>query len=449
MKARCKCGKIFNVTPELEGKKARCPGCGRVIRLPSRAPSEGSEPSGAPEPSPEPSGEESPGDDMDFDWGDLELEGSESERGGAEKETPKTRAPAGEPAGGPTDEFSLDSGAEPEGTGVAGPEMPSGAIIVCPDCGKVVEAGKEVCPDCGAALGQEEPAATGAGGAGEETGPAWAGSYWGAFLFAYAAVFAANGWKSYGKYVMAGVGIPILIVVLMYIPFIGCITGCIGFLAVPIILAGAVIGGMYYYMAHSADKGLAPIFAARPQVMSDMVVPFFQVISSSNLLVVGPIIAGVLLAKVTGTADIAQMAEKLQSAQGAERVATLGSVIASSTLILGGLGLGIYCFPMQLMLLGASQSLGKTFNPVNMVKAIGKAPLQYTGISLFFAFNVILTPILLIMASFATAIFQTIPFGGLISLVVIVSICIYTASVVGWRMGYFLYRNSDVFDHVR
>jgi hypothetical protein len=103
---------------------------------------------------------------------------------------------------------------------------------------------------------------------------------------------------------------------------------------------------------------------------------------------------------------------------------------------------------MQLMLLGASQSRWKTFNPVNMIKAIGKAPLQYTGLSAFFAFNIVLTPVLLIITLLALANLSEVPFSGVITLLVVVGIGIYMGAVNGWRMGMFLYKNPDVFDHV-
>jgi hypothetical protein len=392
---------------------------------------------------------------MDFEWEDMELELQGEEK---EEPQPKKRARKAEQRSstGPTEEaddwgadFALaDEGGEGRGEEAAPsgrPGMPEGPTTVCSDCGRVVAQNLDCCPECGAAL----EAGDAGGDLAEEGGPAWAGTYWGAFLYAYAAVFAANGWKSWGRYLGVGVGTPLLIMLLLQIPFIGCITGCIGFLLIPIILAGSVIGGMYFYMAHAADSGLDPVQEARPQVWADMIVPFGQVISSSNLLVVGPIIAGILLARVTGTADLAQVADNLQTAEGAEKIAILGSTIASSALIIAGVGLGVYCFPMQLMLLGASQSQWKTFNPVNMVKAIGKAPLQYTGLSIFFSLNIILTPVLLVVASFGLAAFSEIPFGGIIVLVVIVGICIYMGAVNGWRMGLFLYQNPDVFDHVR
>jgi hypothetical protein len=35
LEARCKCGVRFNVTPEIEGRRVRCPRCGRIARIPS------------------------------------------------------------------------------------------------------------------------------------------------------------------------------------------------------------------------------------------------------------------------------------------------------------------------------------------------------------------------------------------------------------------------------
>ncbi len=494
MKARCKCGRIIVFRPELEGKTVRCPGCGKAVRLPSSerpAAPPLKEAPGAAAPRPEreeavrqgaaeadteaPTRDEEVAEaprkaEPEFDWGEeFSLEREEPSPPQARPSAPaapeEARAPAA-PAeesglGFESREFHLDTegAAEAEeapldlGPGqilgvrkgpAAGP--PGGLAVekiqVCPKCGLVATEKVDACPECGTALG-----VTGARKAAGRA-PAWAASFWGAFGYAYAAVFAANGWKSWLRYLLAGVGAPVLLSLFMRIPILGCL-GCFAVPVVLVVMLSAVVGAMYYYMAHSAAYGLESVQEARPQVWGDMVLPFFQVIFSSNLLVIGPIVAGWLVARLTGSIDFAELRDLLEGGEGVSGYAKVGGLVASSALILAGMVIGVFCFPMQLMLLGASQSLGKTANPVNMLKALFRAPLEYAILCAFFMLNIVLTPILVILGALSAAVVAEGPLGPLLVLAVIMGIMIYMASVNGWRMGMFLHSNPKVFDHVK
>ena len=465
MKAKCKCGHIFDVKPELEGKTGRCPACGQMLRMPvSKKP--------APTPKPKPEAEEE-----GFDWGDeFSLEGDE--KGGKApspgEEEGKPEGPAGAAlgfesrefrledlelaAGGPTGEEPIEVGADQilgmkeKAAAVPGaapgkptlPTVPQGEIKLCPRCGRVVTEELQACPECGALMGaakaQARKRATG--------GPAWAGSYFGAFGYAYGAVFAGNAWKSWLRYVIAGAGVPLLIFAGTNIRFLGCIV-CFLIPVAFLIMAGSVVGAMYFFMAHSAAHGLAPMEEARVQIKQDMIVPFFLVLFSSNLLTVGPIVAGFLVAKLTGEVDIGALKAAADAAGSLEDYVKIAGMLTSAVLLLVGLLIGIYCFPMQLMLLGASQSLGRTANPINMIRALIKAPLHYTGLCAFFMFNVAITPFLLVVGSMAAGAISEGLVGAIVVFVVVMAISIYMAGVNGWRMGMFLNTRPQVFEHVR
>jgi len=173
MKARCKCGHIFDVTPDLEGKRVRCPRCSKVVRLPTSA-----------RPAPPPAEKEEKAGEFEFDWGEeFSLEGEEApkmgaapapeagEEAGPEKEQPRTPGLEFD-----SEEFHLDLGeqaqqgqeGEPielgpgqilgvrEGTPGRGPAdaaAPAGEARVCSHCGRVVVEEVAACPECGTPLG--------------------------------------------------------------------------------------------------------------------------------------------------------------------------------------------------------------------------------------------------------------------------------------------------------
>jgi len=470
MKAKCSCGHVFEVTPDQEGTKFNCPACGRKVRMPaSRKPAEKPKPKGKAEA-------------RDWKKG-FALEGEA--KGAAEREEPPTPP---EPLNvGKQDlafdsgEFALDAGAKPsqeeegpieiggdqimdirEGPAAGPPAapaasgapagVPTGEIQLCPRCGRVLEARVVACPECGTLVRRAVEAAAkgGAGKAAAKGAAAWAGTYAGEFGYAYAAVFAGGGWKSWLAYVLGGVIAPVLVILLAHVPILGCVACCAFPIAI-IIALGAIVGGMYHFMGHSASSGLAPMQGAAPRIWDDMVVPFLLVICSSNLLVIGPMIAGFVISKFTGSLDYGQLIEAGRGAAGTQEYAKLLGMVASAGLVVAGVLIGILCFPMQLMLLGASHSLMKTANPVSMIKALAKAPLHYAGLCAFFMVNLAITPIMIVLAVtlVAPAAQGVGLLGGLFVFLVIMAVTVYMAAVNGWRLGMFLYDNQSVFDHVK
>jgi len=452
MKARCKCGHIFDVPPELEGKRVRCPGCQRVVLLPVSKQ--------APPPLPPEAGkgpQEEEGEGLEFDWGEeFSLEGEPGEKEARAQGYSAARgAPAGEAAAGgglefESAEFHLDLGPEGEGeeeeaplelgpgqilgmreghgpqeTAVPSPQAPApapaGEMKVCPECGRVITEQVIACPECGARL-------SGTGARGRRKGaPVWAGSLWGGFLYAYPAVLAGGGWQAWLKYAFIGAFLPNLVIFIGALTFVGI---CV---AVPLAIAisfGSILGGMYLYMSQAAARGPEPLEDVRPRVVDDMILPFFLIAASSMVLVIAPIVGAGLVARATGALPIGEMLKGLKG--GAQQI-SLQQIVAIATasgVLIAGILFGLFCFPMVVMLLGASQKVLKSLNPINVFKAIAGAPGEY-------------------VVGRATASFQQHMIGGMVANFVTMAIAVYVASATGWRMGLFLYRNERVFDHVR
>ena len=229
MKAKCKCGRVFEVPPDKEGKVIKCAGCGQKIRLPV---------------SPSPAAPAKPAEDGagEFGWGQkFQLEGSSTDEPALPApEAPKLSPPAEEKPslGFESEEFRID-GAELGGADGAeeGPiDLEPGHIIsaqkpgapgapaamaasegattkACPSCGLMVSEDEPACPECGAVLraGQEDVVQRSLRsrrraerGQASTTAPGWASTFWGAFLYSYVAVFAGQGAAAWLRYMTVG-----------------------------------------------------------------------------------------------------------------------------------------------------------------------------------------------------------------------------------------------------
>jgi len=460
MKARCKCGHIFDVTPDLEGKRVRCPRCSKVVRLPTSA-----------RPAPPSSEKEEKAGEFEFDWGEeFSLEGEEApkmgaapapeagEEAGPEKEQPRTPGLEFD-----SEEFHLDLGeqaqqgqeGEPielgpgqilgvrEGTPGRGPAdaaAPAGEARVCSHCGRVVVEEVAACPECGTPLGAP---------AGVRRAPVsakWAGSFWGSFAYAYPAVLAGDGWQAWLKYAFIGAFVPNIVIL------IGAFT-CLGIcVAIPLALAilfGSILGGMYLYMSQAAARGPEPLEQVKPRIMDDMVVPFILIAASSAVLVIAPIVAAAVVAEATGALPLDELRAAIREGGEPLGVDQILSIVTTSAVLLAGILFGLFCFPMVVMLLGASQQILKSLNPVNVFKAIIRAPAQYFALWVFFMLNVAFTQLLLHVAEGQFASLRQSLIGSLVVNFITMAFSVYMASATGWRMGMFLYRNEHVFDHVR
>ncbi len=496
MKARCRCGHVFDVRPEDEGKKVKCPGCGRVVRLPT-----------SPSAAPPHAEEQESGGEPEFDWGRefaledeegealretgaekeaerIESEGMDSEWGdefSLEEEEPEER-PSGPGAGeeipsppqGEADRFALefDSGefhvepgaeeAESEG-GEAPVELGPGQIIsvressaprgaapgpaaagrtkVCPSCGRVVTEAVAACPECGAPLEAGEVP-----GEAERRAPSWAGSFFGAFLYAYPAVLAGDGWQAWLKYAVIGAFLPILSIM---IGALTCIGLCAAYPFAIAVLFGSILGGMYLYMGQAAANGAEPLREVRPAIINDMIVPFLLIAGSSIVLVIAPIFAAGFVANAVGAVPFDEVVNSLKGGGESLGFSQILRLLMASGVLVAGFLFGLFCFPMVVMLLGASQKVTTSLNPVNVFRAIFKAPGPYLALWAFFMFNILITPFLLSLAQGALRPVREDFIGGLFINFVTMAIAIFMASATGWRMGIFLHRNASVFDHVR
>ncbi|MDP6438424.1 MAG: hypothetical protein QGH74_02210, partial [Candidatus Brocadiia bacterium] len=141
------------------------------------------------------------------------------------------------------------------------------------------------------------------------------------------------------------------------------------------------------------------------------------------------------------------------SQTGAFATGDIAKVAAKGVLILGALFFGAFCFPMVVMLLGAAQGgsspILKALNPLNVFKAIFKAPAQYLGLWVFYAVNIILTPVVVVLVLVSITVALGPRWARLLNLAGFFGALVYMAGVVGWRMGMFLHRHPKVFDHVR
>lgn len=99
MRAKCKCGHIFEVPAGLEGKVSRCPGCGHKIRLPASRRKE------SPPPLPPQFGGPDEDGELDLGWDDLEPD-QERAAPDAPTQEPTPDTPKGD------DEMAFDWGNE-------------------------------------------------------------------------------------------------------------------------------------------------------------------------------------------------------------------------------------------------------------------------------------------------------------------------------------------------
>ena len=440
MKAKCKCGHVFVVKPEEEGKTMNCPGCGRRVRMPV-SPERPKEP--GPERKPEREG-------AAFDWEEeFSLEGEEEAAPAPGRPEPAERPDLRFEAG----EFELEAGAEaPEGgeapieigadqivsvrEGVAAgapAAAPAEEMKVCRECGRVVTEQVAKCPECGTQLAHQ-------------MAPDWRGSFWGAFPYSYAAVMVGDGWKAWLNYALIGAVVPL---VLLYIAPLTCLLCPVVVLLALAIMFGSVIGGMYLYMARSAAHGVTPMQEVKPKIMADMVTPFLLVLCSSSVLVFGPFVAGSVIAKVTGAANVVELFGKMKGIESVLDLVQIVGALLSAGAILAGLLIGLFCFPMVVMLLGASQRVGKSVNPINVFRALFKAPLEYPVLWLFFMLNFVVTPIIVTVVQLTISSVVQGFMANMVLAFVSIAIWIYMFSVNGWRMGMFLHRHPRVFDHVQ
>jgi len=410
-----------------------------------------------------------------FDWGDEFSMDEEPPAAPAQPAAPQqpAEAPQQPAAEGMdlefgADEFSLDGGAAAPAAATDDDEVidltpgqvlsmsaasakaaekagaaPGGKMKACPGCGKIITDNAKICADCGAALdGSGERKGAAAPGA-----PKVAGTYWGAFLYAYAAVFAGQGWKAWFKYLAIGLIVPPILQILA--PF-ACLFGCVLMILAILIRYGAVIGAMYLYMGHAARHGAESLGEVNPKIMDDMVRPAGMV-GCSSLLVWLLLAAGAGLAITMGAMAASDLDPQNLEAMDA---AAILSIMASAGVLIIAVLLAMFIWPMILMVLGASQKITASLNPVNIYKAISKAAVPYLGIFAFFWANymasVILQMVLSAMAGparFGEPLSKTFLRLGLEAPAL--ALAIYAAAVNGWRMGIFLYRNDKVFTHVR
>ncbi len=128
MKARCRCGHIIEYPPQNQGKRTKCPNCGKAVRLPG-----GSVPRPEPASPPSPQQEEEDSS-IEFDWGDeFSLEGEEEHSSRLEEassagavaepdSSPGAKQPAGSSAVDWGDEFGLELDDKPQSQDGAPPE---------------------------------------------------------------------------------------------------------------------------------------------------------------------------------------------------------------------------------------------------------------------------------------------------------------------------------------
>jgi hypothetical protein len=309
----------------------------------------------------------------------------------------------------------------------------------CPECGAILAA-KEEAPGTLRERRRKSREAAGAG-------PAWANTYAGAFGYAYAAVFAGEGWQAWSRYMLVGMVASVLA------PLLCCLYP-VGLL----IAYGSIFGAMYQYMGYAATEGARPMQRVSPSIISDMLIPAVQIVGASLLLVLLPLVGSVLATLALQNVDLAALEDKLKPGGGVQ-VASIANLVVNSAIIIGALVFSIFCFPMIVMLLGASRGvsgLGDIFrsmavglNPVAVFRGIFKAPLEYAGVVVFFAVNTVLAPVAVILAMSAATTTLGDFVASLLQLAIFFGTLVYMAGVVGWRMGMFLHKRPEVFSHVK
>jgi hypothetical protein len=154
IKFRCDCGKKLNAPTAAAGKRCKCTGCGREMRIPLPAPPRGTAPQIGIRTSPVPTTAASPAaNDFDFE---LELVDLEEIQSSAPARPTPAQPPAQCPASG-----SLN---QPIPQGIPMPAQPAGKSIweeeaeyalsaphdvSCPECGTAMQASAKFCPACG------------------------------------------------------------------------------------------------------------------------------------------------------------------------------------------------------------------------------------------------------------------------------------------------------------
>jgi len=352
--------------------------------------------------------------------------------------------PAPKPSGAPKAAGTPKAPPAPKAAGALKAAAPAAMpqTRICAKCGTILTAETEKCPDCGSAFGG------GAAKRGTSYAPAWAESFWGAFGYAYIAVLTRGAWRAWLQYLVAGVGAPMLILGLLMVPIIGC-CACLALPGAIVVMIAACVGGMYYYMAHAAANGFEPIPEPKVSVWHDMLMPLFLIVAAN--LVLGIIPNVISFALVRSTLNITQ-----DGLKGPADLAKLGAAIAGQGAVLLTMLISFFCFPMVVMLLGASQSVSKSLNPVNVFKAVAKNPLHYVGLWVFYMFNALLAPVLMVLLMVTVLVGVSLSGMALFAFLAIElvvggcgAIGVYLFAVNGWRMGMFLNRNPKVFEHVR
>ncbi|MFO7959245.1 MAG: DUF4013 domain-containing protein [Candidatus Brocadiia bacterium] len=483
MKLRCRCGELVEVDLAETAATVTCSSCGQVYQLQRRpdgklgarpveqAAAEPEEPESSLEDLPDEFELEPPGDaqaparqpdgaqadDVD-EWPDeFELETP----GGVEEDrTPPPAAGASE---------GLDEGMEfelegPTGGGPA-QQAPSEAEQAAPRPG-----GAPPTPVIERAEGGPRP---------------WQESFLGGFVYAYAAVFAGDGWRAWLKFAGIAIGITLAVLgtawlgsVLLGMGFltrsliamvfffyvwmatdVKFLVPCIILVLLPTFMFGAgavafftvcaaVTGAMYQYLTHAASSGSEPLQKVQPRFGDDMLVPFVLILGASIVLVLVPVIIGGVVSHFTGGLSLSE----LQQAAGPEgpSAAQVGGALAQSFILIGTALFGFFCFPMVVMLLVASDEILASLNPVAVFATIARAPLEYIVVWLFILINAFVAVVGIIALSVFTGIVSA--FSGILGMLVgtpfIILFLTFLSAAVGWRAGLFMNRNEEAFEHV-
>ncbi len=460
MKLKCRCGQHVETADPEPGDRVICSACGQTYRLFRTSGGKlAAKPVEAEEAAPAearevPDGAEEPEEDSLFaGWpGELKLEGPSAS--GEEAE---------ESEGPPVDEESYGEPGQDRSRPAAKPSAGAGGA----------QESQPQAPEAGPA-GQPAPREV----SGTET---WKESVVGSFVYAYAAPLAGNGWKALLHYAAYGAGLPLLIALVgsFQLGFVVSFMVTLAFLffvwhttdvkfLVPVVflvafpafllgvysvmaclMAASVVGAMYQYLGHGSYAGSEPLQEAQPRFADDMLVPLLMVLGASILLGLVPAIVGPMVAQLTGGAEVGSLVSELQQGGGLSALSKLGGRLAGTGIIAATYLFALFCFPMVVMVLAASESVTTALNPVNVFRSIFKTPLEYILVWLFFGLNLVAGVLLAGSVGGALAVAGTqLPVVGWLALPGVMILAQYVAAVVGWRMGMLMNRGPEAFDHV-
>lgn len=482
MKLRCRCGELVEVNLAETAATVTCSSCGQVYQLQRRADGKlGARPveQAAPEP-------EEPESSLENLPDEFELEPPGNAQGPAEQ-------PAGAQGAGVDewpDEFELEKPGSVEET------TPSPATGTSEALGEDLDFELETPP------GAETPGQTSSEGRPAQQAPQrpegsppapviekaeegprpWQESFLGGFVYAYAAVFAGEGWKAWLKFAGIAIGITVGISVLLAGASAVQLGGIVDWLVLGVfflvvfvttdvkfllptiflvllpalllqsnmivffIICAVTAGTMYHYLTHAASAGSESLQEARPRFGDDMIVPFVLMLGASVVLVLVPVLAGGIASHFTGGLSLSELRQAAQDPTPVQ----VGSALAQSFILIGTALFGFFCFPMVVMLLVASDEILASLNPVAVFATIARAPLEYIVVWLFILFNGVVALLGLTGLLIAREVLKSLAgvLGSIVGTPIIILFLTFLSAAVGWRAGLFMNRNEEAFEHV-